>query len=82
MYVYSTIMSQMLVKWPSINFSVILTFAFINWQDPEKKQFAEELLVYTDAFSKAAYSSITSKGDVSEETGKRAELVLVNRLII
>ncbi|XP_047090364.1 protein IN2-1 homolog B [Lolium rigidum] len=36
--------------------------------DPEKKQFAEELLVYTDEFSKAAYSSITSKGDVSEET--------------
>uniref|UniRef100_A0ACD5WZ44 Uncharacterized protein n=1 Tax=Avena sativa TaxID=4498 RepID=A0ACD5WZ44_AVESA len=36
--------------------------------DSEKKQFAEELLVYTDEFGKAAYSSITSKGDVSEET--------------
>jgi hypothetical protein len=75
-------MSEMLVKWPSVNFSVVLTFASINWQDSEKKQFADELLVYTDEFSKAAYSSITSKGDVSEETGKRAELVLVNRLII
>jgi glutathione S-transferase len=38
--------------------------------DSEKKQFAEELLAYTDEFGKAAYSSITSKGDVSEETGK------------
>ncbi|CAM0872605.1 unnamed protein product [Alopecurus aequalis] len=36
--------------------------------DSEKKQFAEELLAYTDGFSKALYSSITSKGDVSEET--------------
>jgi hypothetical protein len=49
---------------------VVLTFALINWQDSEKKQFAEELLAYTDEFGKAAYSSITSKGDVSEETGK------------
>uniref|UniRef100_A0ACD5XNV7 Uncharacterized protein n=1 Tax=Avena sativa TaxID=4498 RepID=A0ACD5XNV7_AVESA len=36
--------------------------------DSEKKQFAEELLAYTDEFGKAAYSSIISKGDVSEET--------------
>lgn len=36
--------------------------------DSEKKQFAEELLGYTDEFNKALYSSITSKGDVSEET--------------
>jgi hypothetical protein len=70
-------MSEMLVKWPSINFSVVLTFASINWQDSEKKQFADELLVYTDEFSKAAYSSITSKGGVSEETGKIVELILL-----
>ena len=55
------------------NFSVVLTLAFINWQDSAKKQFAEELLVYIDEFNKALYSSITSKGDVAEETGKRAE---------
>ncbi|KAM3314053.1 hypothetical protein ACQJBY_033121 [Aegilops geniculata] len=36
--------------------------------DSAKKQFAEELLVYTDEFNKALYSSITSKGDVAEET--------------
>ncbi|WVZ56532.1 hypothetical protein U9M48_007045 [Paspalum notatum var. saurae] len=37
-------------------------------EDPAKKQFAEELLVYTDVFNKAAYSSIVSKEAVSEET--------------
>ncbi|RLN16147.1 hypothetical protein C2845_PM02G29660 [Panicum miliaceum] len=36
--------------------------------DPAKKQFAEELLAFTDAFNKALYSSIVSKEDVSEET--------------
>ncbi|VAI06967.1 unnamed protein product [Triticum turgidum subsp. durum] len=36
--------------------------------DSAKKQFAEELLVYIDEFNKALYSSITSKGDVAEET--------------
>uniref|UniRef100_R7WEM6 Uncharacterized protein n=1 Tax=Aegilops tauschii TaxID=37682 RepID=R7WEM6_AEGTA len=36
--------------------------------DSAKKQFAEELLVYTDESNKALYSSITSKGDVAEET--------------
>jgi len=36
--------------------------------DPAKKQFAEELLAFTDAFNKALYSSIISKEDVSEET--------------
>ena len=40
-------------------------------QDPAKKQFAEELLAFTDAFNKALYSSIISKEDVSEETGNR-----------
>ncbi|CAN6301311.1 unnamed protein product [Urochloa humidicola] len=35
--------------------------------DPAKKQFAEELLAYTDEFNKASYSSIISKEDVSEE---------------
>ncbi|OEL26140.1 Protein IN2-1-like protein B [Dichanthelium oligosanthes] len=35
--------------------------------DPARKQFAEELLAYTDAFNKALYSSIVSKDDVSEE---------------
>ncbi|KAG0551621.1 hypothetical protein BDA96_01G438900 [Sorghum bicolor] len=37
-------------------------------EDPAKKQFAEELLAYTDAFNKALYSSLLSKEDVSEET--------------
>ncbi|KAI5021433.1 hypothetical protein ZWY2020_058163 [Hordeum vulgare] len=36
--------------------------------DSAKKQFSEELLMYTDEFNKALYSSITSKGDVAEET--------------
>jgi len=36
--------------------------------DPAKKQFAEELLAFTDAFNRALYSSIVSKEDVSEET--------------
>ncbi|XP_062210809.1 protein IN2-1 homolog B [Phragmites australis] len=36
--------------------------------DSAKKQFAEELLAYTDEFNKALYSSIVSKGDVSQET--------------
>ncbi|KAL5216983.1 hypothetical protein ABZP36_017667 [Zizania latifolia] len=35
--------------------------------DSEKKQFAEELLAYTDAFNKALYSSIVSKEEVSDE---------------
>lgn len=37
-------------------------------EDSAKKQSAEELLAYTDEFNKALYSSILSKGDVSEET--------------
>ncbi|TVU47476.1 hypothetical protein EJB05_07079 [Eragrostis curvula] len=36
--------------------------------DAAKKQFAEELLAYTDEFNKALYSSIISKEDVSKET--------------
>ncbi|NP_001149125.3 Protein IN2-1 homolog B [Zea mays] len=36
-------------------------------EDPSKKQFAEELLAYTDAFNKALYFCIVSKEDVSEE---------------
>jgi glutathione S-transferase len=43
--------------------------SLISLQDPAKKQFAEELLDYTDEFNKALYSSILSKEDVSEETG-------------
>ncbi|WVZ56531.1 hypothetical protein U9M48_007045 [Paspalum notatum var. saurae] len=37
-------------------------------EDPAKKQFAEELLAYTDVFIKAAFSSLLSKEAVSEET--------------
>ncbi|KAJ3682793.1 hypothetical protein LUZ60_013020 [Juncus effusus] len=37
-------------------------------EDPAKLEFAEEMLAYTDTFSKAAYSSIISKGDVSEDS--------------
>ena len=47
-------------------------------QDPAKKQFAEELLAFTDAFNKALYSSIISKEDVSEETGNRIVRVFEN----
>ncbi|KAK3147604.1 hypothetical protein QOZ80_3BG0284490 [Eleusine coracana subsp. coracana] len=36
--------------------------------DAAKKQFAEELLAYTDEFNKAAYSSIVCKEDASTET--------------
>ncbi|KAL6907455.1 hypothetical protein ACP4OV_002494 [Aristida adscensionis] len=36
--------------------------------DPAKKEFAEELLAYSDEFNKALYSSIISKEDVSQET--------------
>ena len=47
-------------------------------QDPAKKQFAEELLAFTDAFNRALYSSIVSKEDVSEETGNRIVRVFEN----
>ena len=47
-------------------------------QDPAKKQFAEELLAFTDAFNRALYSSIVSKEDVSEETGNRLVRVFEN----
>ena len=40
-------------------------------QDPAKKQFAEELLAFTDAFNRALYSSIVSKEDVPDETGNK-----------
>ena len=47
-------------------------------QDPAKKQFAEELLAFTDAFNRALYSPIVSKEDVSEETGNRIVRVFEN----
>jgi len=47
-------------------------------QDPAKKQFAEELLAFTDAFNRALFSPIVSKEDVSEETGNRIVRVFEN----
>ncbi|KAG8096464.1 hypothetical protein GUJ93_ZPchr0013g37947 [Zizania palustris] len=35
--------------------------------DPEKQQFAEELLAYSDAFNKALFSSLVSKEQVPDE---------------
>jgi hypothetical protein len=45
-------------------------------QDDAKKQFAEEMLAYTDEFNKASYSSIVSKEDVSKEAGQSTPLAL------
>uniref|UniRef100_A0A0D9VSN7 GST N-terminal domain-containing protein n=1 Tax=Leersia perrieri TaxID=77586 RepID=A0A0D9VSN7_9ORYZ len=53
-----------LVKYIDINFEGPALLP----DDSEKKQFADELLAYTDAFNKALYSPIISKGDVSDET--------------
>jgi hypothetical protein len=53
---------------------VVLTSEILESQDAVKKQFAEELLAYTDEFNKASYSSIVSKEDVSKETGQRTPL--------
>lgn len=35
--------------------------------DPEKRQFAEELLSYSDAFNSVNFAAFTSKGDVAAE---------------
>jgi len=52
-------------------FRLVNLWTLDSSQDPAKKQFAEELLAYTDAFNKALYSSLLSKEDVSEETGNK-----------
>lgn len=51
-------------------FRLVNLWTLDSSQDPSKKQFAEELLAYTDAFNKALYFSLVSKEDVSEEAGK------------
>jgi glutathione S-transferase len=37
-------------------------------EDPEKRQFADELIAYANAFTKALYSPLISKADLSAET--------------
>ena len=39
-------------------------------QDAAKKQFADELIAYADAFTKALYSPLMAHADVSDEVGK------------
>ena len=57
--------------------SVVLKFVFLNRQDSAKKQFAEELLAYSDEFNSTAfYSCLRSKGDVSDKAGKTIRTVL------
>lgn len=48
----------------------MLIFGCVDCQDPEKRQFADELIAYADAFTRALYSPLLSKGDVSDEAGK------------
>ncbi|KAI4994768.1 hypothetical protein ZWY2020_034409 [Hordeum vulgare] len=50
--------------------------------DSAKKQFSEELLMYTDEFNKALYSSITSKGDVAEKLVDIAYVPFIERFQI
>ncbi|RWW68082.1 hypothetical protein BHE74_00024420, partial [Ensete ventricosum] len=37
--------------------------------DPAKRQFAEELLLYSDSFNMVMYKAMPAKGDVSDEVG-------------
>ncbi|KAF0903956.1 hypothetical protein E2562_030088 [Oryza meyeriana var. granulata] len=37
-------------------------------EDPEKRQFADEMIAYANAFTKALYSPLISKVDLSDET--------------
>ena len=39
-------------------------------QDAAKRQFADELIAYADAFTKALYSPLMAHADVSDEVGK------------
>jgi len=39
-------------------------------QDAAKRQFADELIAYVDAFNKALYSPLMAHADVSDEVGK------------
>jgi hypothetical protein len=42
----------------------------IRRQDAEKRQFADELIAYADAFTKALYSPLIAHAEMSEEAGK------------
>ena len=57
--------------------SVVLKFVFLKRQDSAKKQFAEELLAYSDEFNSTAFfSCLRAKGHVSDEAGKTIRTIL------
>jgi hypothetical protein len=43
---------------------------FVSVQDVEKRQFADELIAYADAFTKALYIPLIGHTDMSEEADK------------
>jgi hypothetical protein len=56
----------------SMNVSVFFftIFGCVHFQDPAKRQFADELIEYADAFTKVLYAPLISKVDMSDEAGK------------
>jgi glutathione S-transferase len=49
-------------------------------QDPAKRQFADELIAYADAFTKALYAPLISRADMSDEAGENCCQLLSPRL--
>jgi hypothetical protein len=45
-------------------------------QDPAKREFADELIAYADAFTKALYAPLISRVDMSDEAGKNSWLAI------